>query len=705
MKDKQSLLFVLLLSLGVVAFCWPMVTVPQGIASGDAFRDNDWLNCRSFDLLSRQSIMQYGQFPLRSHLIGGGFPVTSHPSDGSWAPTILAVLLFGDVLGVKVNLALLFLAGTFGVYALARRWLGIPRPAAALSGLAFTFSAWAPSMLLVGFYHQAFYLLVPLILYFLLQGAGRLDRLLWAGLLLCFLLQQGGHAFAATAYFLGLMVWLQAAYQSAPQAPAWRRWGAPLGVLAVITTSLAFAKGLRLHPHLWGHLSLLIPAAALIAVGMWTRSSPRLRAFWPHLWPWIGRLAVALGAGALLGAARVVGTIFLSGQGSYHTGLDRMRYWFMTQARDEAWVERFYEGPGDLWRGLVERVPRVMSYGELHGRQGGNIDYEYAFLGLTAVPLALVLVALVLGRTQKHVGLMAACGVIFSLICLGWFVPPDFHFMLVWGVPWAGDLSQPLKYYNFFLLLPLVLMMGVGAARIASLASPGWGRSFLSWGLLALLALPFIQNRPILGELFAIPRPAPAAKQRFHQVAMVSRPSMVPMTPAQIHQQNEQMRLRDFRRPREATEYYNIRRGVGTVDWYGTVTMAEAAIPARYITPSGQELANPRYRGEAWTESGSGEVLSLDVRPNTIEVEVDLVGPDTVVVNQSYLSGFSASTGVLKEEPGLLHVFVESAGRHRIQLSYRPPLFIAGLALSGISLLAWVVAQVILWRRRRSTPR
>ena len=690
-----------ILVVATLFFLWPMFRVPEGIASGDAFRDNDWLNCRSFDLLSRQSILEHGQFPLRSHLIGGGFPVTAHPSDGSWAPTILAVLLLGDVLGVKVNLVLFFLAATFGVYALGRGWLGLRRPAAVLAALAFTFSAWTPSMMLVGFYHQIFFLLVPLILYCVLLARGRLDRLLWAGLLLCFVLQQGGHAFAAMAYFLGITVWLLATQESAAEGPAWRRWGPPLLVLAVCTTSLAVAKGLRFPPYEWGARSYIFPAAALTATGAWTWFSPRLRNFWRHLLPWAGRLSLVLGTALLLGAARMVGLLYLTKDGKYTPGLSRMRYWFFTNIQDEAWIERFYEGPGDLLRGLLERVPQSMSYGEFHGRPGANIDYEYAFLGLTILPLLLALAGMVLGRKQPRVLLLTASGLVFTLICLGWFVPPDFHFLLTWGIPWAGDVSQPIKYYNFFILLPLVLLAGVGADRLVKVPAPGRVRAAVVWIMPALLLLPLIQNQPILGELFKLPQPAPAQEKAFYQVAMVARPSQASLSWAEIRQQNTADRLRDYRRPRLASEYYNIRRGVGTVDWYGTVTIPEQTIPGRYITPEGKVLRNSRYVGEAWTQTGSGEILSLTVKPNTVEVEVALEGPDTVVLNQSFLRGFITSAGEIRDHQGLLAVHLQSAGRHRIRLAYRPPHFLAGLAVSGLAFLGWIAAQVVLFRRRR----
>ena len=173
---------------GVAAFGLPMFAAPGGITSGDPFRDNDWLNCRAFDLMTRQAMLDDGQFPLRSHLVGGGFPTIAHPSDGSWAPTLAAVLLLGDVAGVKVNILLLMLLGCWGVYGLCRQFLGLGRGAGLFGALLFGFSGWLPSMLLVGFYHQLFYLAAPGILLLLLTSRARVDRLILAGLLLAVVL-------------------------------------------------------------------------------------------------------------------------------------------------------------------------------------------------------------------------------------------------------------------------------------------------------------------------------------------------------------------------------------------------------------------------------------------------------------------------------------------------------------------------------------
>ena len=99
---RERLNVVLVLAAMTVLFVLPALAVPGGIASGDPFRDNDWLNCRVFDRIARQSLLEDGQFPLRTHLLGGGFPIVAHPSDGSWAPTRLAWSVDNRTAGYRV---------------------------------------------------------------------------------------------------------------------------------------------------------------------------------------------------------------------------------------------------------------------------------------------------------------------------------------------------------------------------------------------------------------------------------------------------------------------------------------------------------------------------------------------------------------------------------------------------------------------------
>jgi hypothetical protein len=669
-----------ILALVTLAFGGAMFLNPFGIASGEAFRDNDWLNCRSFDVLSRIALLEYGQFPLRSHLVGGGFPTLAHPSDGSWAPTLLPVLLFGDVLGVKVNLLLLLFAGGWGTASLGR-WLGLGEPAARFAGLAMLVSGWAPSMLLVGFYNQAFFLLGPAILALLLQARG--SSLLGAGFLYFLVLQQGGHAFPALGYGLGVASLLAAA----ASAPTLRlRWLHPLWILLGFGAPLAVAR--------YGEAPLALPAGwGLAATGLWLL--PGGRAYVAAAAPYLGRLAVVLGTALGLGVGKVVGLLHLDAFGQYDHSLVRHdALWFPSPRPAGAipWEERYYESLGDFVVTALHRAPASAEYVATWGRVGDPVSYEYAWLGLTPVLLGLALLGgLLAARRGGRAGAIGILGALFLGICFGWHLPPDLHFLLTAGVPRLDAFSQPLKYWNFFVVLSAALLAGVAADWLHGRAP--WAR----WALLAALVWPFVQNQGALRDQFRVPVPIPPREDTFRQVAQVADPLWVELGEPAIREMSDELHLRDYVRAPGATEYVNAQRNVGTIDHYGSVVGAEFSVPARYVTLTGEEVANPRYRGEAWIDRGTGRIEAVRSSPNVIEVDLTAASDCTVVVNQAWLPGFAARGGELIEDEPLLTVQVP-AGQTAVRLVYRPLPFLLGLLGSGLALLLWAGA---LWRLRR----
>ena len=695
---RRALVTALLVTGALAAFALPMFSVPDGIASGDPYRDNDWLNCRAFDLMARQAMLEHGQFPLRSHLVGGGYPTLAHPSDGSWAPTMLAVLALGDVLGVKVNILLLLLLGCWGVFGLARQVVGLSWRGGVLAALLFGFSGWLPSMLLVGFYQQLFYLAAPAVVLLLLTSEGRLHRLLLAGLLLALVLQQGGNAFPCVVLFAAITAWLVAADDSPGDAPRWQRMSAALLLLALVLPPLALAR----------EQSSPVPVLVgwgVAAVAVWR--VPLLRRLAVTLAPWALRLALALVVACSLGAARLAGLQYLQQHGVSYQHTDVCK----DQQRHQH-HECFYRGPLDLARGLIQRAPDRTDYRSIGGRRVEPLTPEYAWLGLTIPPLLLALAGLALWR--RRVAVLAALGLIFTGICLGWELPLDLHRLLTTGLPGLHHVGQPIKYYNFFILLPLVLLAAAGVEGIAARARHPWARRAVWIVAGALLALPFAQNRGALGQLFRQPLPR-VAEQPYQQLMQVGSRQWLTLPPPELRRRVQAggvgpLRLRESGRPLVATEYHNARRGVGVIDWYGTLLLPERSTPARYLLPDGRQLANPRYRGEAWTRSGAGQVHSVHIKPNTIELDVTLTAADVVVVNQSYLRGFVSDQGAVQrvvapgqpadDKHGLLGVRLERAGRHRVQLTFRPAALLSGLALSGASLLAWLVAFCWLYLRR-----
>lgn len=675
---------------------------PMGIAGSDEFRNNDWLNCRSFDVLTRRALLEDGEWPLRTHLLGGGFPVAAHPSDGSWAPTIIAVLLFGDVVGVKLNLLLFLIAGALGMHALARRWLGLSEEASWIAGALFAVSGWLPSMWLVGFYNQIFYLLVPGILWLLVSSGDRSEpraggpgepvwRLLLGGMLLAFVLQQGGHAFPAVVFFLGVVVWGLSAMDSATDGEgALSTWGLPSLALLTCTSALAFAKEL---PAGWP----LAVAAAAVA-GM-TLKAGRMRRFARALVPWGGRLVLLLAVCCSLGAARLAGLSIMEGaDGKYEHRLQRRDALWFPDPQDSpiATEERFYNSIPDFVQALAGRVPRETGYTISWGRQGEPTDYEYAWLGLTPPFVLLMFAGLVLAvRRDRRGQLIAGVGVLFSLVSFGWRAPPDLHFLLTWGVPRLDSFAQPIKYWNFFILLTGVLLVAISVDSLP--------RRKLALPAVALLLLwPFVQNRATLAELFEYERPAEPEVDSFHQMAMVAEEWWVERSEADIRTMSDKLHLRDYVRPRIATEYFNLRRGVGTADHYGSIVLAEHTVPAMYMTLEGRAISNPRYRGEAWLGNGRGGVTGIDIGHNRMSVDVQADTTSTVVINQNWLEGFSTDVGRLTAPvDGLLAVEVP-AGMHRITLTYRPRTLIRGFLISGASLVGWTLAMGMLLRRRET---
>ena len=691
-----------LVAAAVVAFCLPMFSVPGGIASGDLFRDNDWLNCRSFDLMTRQAVLQHGQLPLRSHLVGGGFPTIAHPSDGSWAPTALAVLLLGDVLGVKVNVLAALLLGCWGVFGLARRFLGLGRLASLYAALLFGFAGWLPSMLLVGFYNQLFYMALPGALLLLLTSRRRPHRLLLSGFLFFVVLQQGGVGFACQVFFAAVLCWFVAAEETDIDQPAWLRLGPPLLLLVLLLGSATLARQ---------HGSLLLLAGGALAGAASVALVPRLRQHARAMGPWALRLSLVLVVACALGAGRLAGLQYLQEHGVRYQHADVCK----DASRDRG-HECFYRGAADLLAGLTDRAPASTEYRMAQGRKVEPKSNEYSWLGLTLPPLLLALAgALLAGRRTT---LVAGCGLFFLAICLGWTLPLDAHRWLTTGLPTLASVGQPIKYYNFFVLLPLVLLAGAGLHRLAAaLGKSRWAAaSTVLWvAAFALLAWPFVQNRAALGELFRLPVEA-APRQPFHQLLQVGQPAWLRLAGPELRRriqrgQQGQVMLRESGRPLQATEYFNVSRGVGTIDWYGTLLLPEVAVPRRYLLLDGRAVDNPRYRGEAWTLSGKGRVIAVKIRPNTIDLEVELSRPDVVVINQSYLDGFIADRGTVRPvalaeqgdsgRPGLLGIALDSAGRHRVQLRYRPTLILGGLAVSGLSFGVWLVLVIWLWRRPR----
>ncbi len=164
---RREWVAVALLVLAVLWQTLPLIAgdyAAQTILGTDSYRSHDWLEVATFDHFARRSLLQEGTFPWWNPLLAGGLPQAAHPSDGSLSPLILPSLLFGEALGMKLNIIAVALLGTLGVFALGRRVLGLGLAASFVAGFAYAWSGWLPARVAVGFYESCLMAAWPAVL-------------------------------------------------------------------------------------------------------------------------------------------------------------------------------------------------------------------------------------------------------------------------------------------------------------------------------------------------------------------------------------------------------------------------------------------------------------------------------------------------------------------------------------------------------------
>jgi len=164
--------------------------------------------------------------------------------------------------------------------------------------------------------------------------------------------------------------------------------------------------------------------------------------------------------------------------------------------------------------------------------------------------------------------------------------------------------------------------------------------------------------------------------------------------------------------PFAANQYCNIRRGVGTIDWYNAVPLPEHAQPRFFVNRRGEEIPNRYYRGEAWLlgregprpegAAGAG-VDTVRILPTRIEVACSTNEPDVLVINQNAHPGWRLAAegpATLVEHEGLLAVKLPAAGNYTLSLRYVSRAFRRGLVLTCSGLLLLAVFMFFLLRGR-----
>jgi len=181
---------------------WPV------LASGSKLpplpRGNDWLKECAFNRSAREAILRDRQFPLRSHYLGGGYPVVAYPEDSSLSPLFLTTLLFGENVGLKVKVFIKLLVGGLGMYYLLRVALSCARGGAVLGSLLFGLSEWFHVKTGAGYIGLHNYCFLPLMMALLVDAARGRRSVVLPSLIFALMLVEGKFVIAISLLFLCL---------------------------------------------------------------------------------------------------------------------------------------------------------------------------------------------------------------------------------------------------------------------------------------------------------------------------------------------------------------------------------------------------------------------------------------------------------------------------------------------------------------------
>ncbi len=352
-------------------------------------------------------------------------------------------------------------------------------------------------------------------------------------------------------------------------------------------------------------------------------------------------------------------------------GLARMDLWFHAKTYAPETINAYT--PSRL-------VLEVLGFG---GEAGSGGRLTSVAVGLPAAFLA----ALGLVFRWRRAWPWAAAGGLFAWLAMAHRAPVDL-FRPLWELPVLNAIDAPAKYFSAPVVLALGVLSGLGLDALLAAPRPRLVRPLAAALVLAGAGLLFHEVWRIHDRTYAFPVPE-AFRRREPEFFQVRSDGL----------------WRGRLDPLASNTWFNLLRGVGTIDWYTGIPLPERAIPKFIIAADGTAVPNPDYKGEAfWMPDpggGRGPVAAV-ISYESIRIRcAPQLSPAILLLNQSPAGHWTANTGDVMEVAGLLAVRVPP-GVTEVSLEYLKPGL--GLLLSITALIA-LAAGFWWWRRRQSGSR
>lgn len=262
-------------------------------------------------------------------------------------------------------------------------------------------------------------------------------------------------------------------------------------------------------------------------------------------------------------------------------------------------------------------------------------------------------------------------------------------FALLWQLPVFHSIEAPTRYFA-----PLVIfIIAVSAGSIFSVQEK-FNTRFLK--VLFVLALIFTTadlffTNNTQGTSFPQPVPAYAKQAEFFAVKNSGAGQLVsPYIPKNMFL----IRSWEWTLP---SQYQLMLENIGKVNWYGNIHLKESATPKYYIEWNGQESfdrdnfswrLNSNYKGEIYFLNNPNNKAEFQYfSPNTLIAKVNILEPDTLIINQNYDKYWRSNIAKPINYNGILAVNLNQRGEYEAKFIFVPLSFYLGLNVSLITLV------------------
>jgi len=236
--------------LAALIFCWPLFVHPFNWATAGYHDSDEALSCIATE---RQTLLEYHQLPFWTPVLGGGQEAAALVFSPALSPVFALFLLFGELIGTKIMVTLLFFFGLWGMYLLSRA-IGCSRLAAYLPPVLFFFSSIYALQVAEGVYYNTALAWLPWAILFYLRALEEDKKYITVSALFGLLIFFSGAVYPVL-FYLFLFLFFYALFRSATE----RSWQ-PLGLLvflALLVFVLGAVKALPLVDYARKHVALL----------------------------------------------------------------------------------------------------------------------------------------------------------------------------------------------------------------------------------------------------------------------------------------------------------------------------------------------------------------------------------------------------------------------------------------------------------------